>query len=489
MSALTSRNWVETGMVFLLVAACVACSGGESTDKIPITTSDDSARELYLQGRALLEGHRLTDARELMEQAVAKDAAFALAHLGVASASSSTKESLEAIGRAVAAADGVSAGERLMIMGVDAGSKGVPATEREYFALLVESFPNDERAHNLLAGHFFGVQEYIAAVEHLDQATTLNADFAPAYNMLGYVNQNLERFDAAEAAFKKYIELIPEEPNPYDSYAEFLMKAGRFDESIENYRKALTLDENFSSAHVGIGNNYSFKGETEAALEAFRDLYTIARNDDEKRDALLGTAAALIFAGEHAKANLALEDWLKIPLANQDLATISSDLNLIGTYLSEIGLFEAAQDRFDKAVVAIQSAAVPPEIKSSTSRNHLYHQARLALLMGDLEACARFTDEYVNLVDVFEIPFEVRRSNEILGMLALVQDDFRVAAVELEGADQQDPRVLYYLAKAYIGLDDLEAAHATAEKAANFNGPTINYAFIRARAQQLLQEF
>ena len=49
----------------------------------------------------------------------------------------------------------------------------------------------------------------------------------------------------AEAAFKKYIELIPNDPNPYDSYAELLLKMGKFDDSIAQYRKALAIDPNF----------------------------------------------------------------------------------------------------------------------------------------------------------------------------------------------------------------------------------------------------
>ena len=45
----------------------------------------------------------------------------------------------------------------------------------------------------------------------------------------------------AEKAFQKYIELIPKDPNPYDSYAELLLKMGRFEDSIAQYRKALEI--------------------------------------------------------------------------------------------------------------------------------------------------------------------------------------------------------------------------------------------------------
>ncbi|HET8644040.1 MAG TPA: hypothetical protein VFO85_01050, partial [Vicinamibacteria bacterium] len=42
-------------------------------EKIPITTSSEEARKLYLQGRDLVEKLRGADARPLFEQAAAKD--------------------------------------------------------------------------------------------------------------------------------------------------------------------------------------------------------------------------------------------------------------------------------------------------------------------------------------------------------------------------------------------------------------------------------
>ena len=73
--------------------------------------------------------------------------------------------------------------------------------------------------------------------------------------MLGYSNRNLENYDEAEKAFKKYIELIPDDPNPYDSYAEMLSKQGRYEEAITQYEKALAIDPNFFPSHMGIANN------------------------------------------------------------------------------------------------------------------------------------------------------------------------------------------------------------------------------------------
>ena len=48
------------------------------------------------------------------------------------------------------------------------------------------------------------------------------------------------------------------DPNPYDSYAELLMKLGRYEESIQQYKKALDVNPEFFASHMGISNNLMF---------------------------------------------------------------------------------------------------------------------------------------------------------------------------------------------------------------------------------------
>src|SRR6185436_16674608 len=99
------------------------------------------------------------------------------------------------------------------------------------------------------------------AVEEFKKATAINAQFSQPYNMMGYSYRALMKYTDAEQAFKAYVALIPGDPNPHDSYAELLMKMGRFDDSIANYRKALSLDPNFVASYIGIGNDQVFMGK------------------------------------------------------------------------------------------------------------------------------------------------------------------------------------------------------------------------------------
>ena len=93
-----------------LAAACalVVVAGGAAAtaaDQIPITTSSEEARQLYLKGRDLVEKLRATDARPLFLQAAAKDPGFAMAQVGLANSAGTAKEFFDAVGRATALAD------------------------------------------------------------------------------------------------------------------------------------------------------------------------------------------------------------------------------------------------------------------------------------------------------------------------------------------------------------------------------------------------
>jgi hypothetical protein len=71
-------------------------------------------------------------------------------------------------------------------------------------------------------------------------------------------------------------------------------------------------------------------------------------------------------------------------------------------------------------------------------------------------------------------------------MIALQERNFDQAAGELAQADQQDPYVLYLTAVAYQAKGDSTKAKDLAAKSANMNTlPTLNYAFIRAKAKQM----
>jgi tetratricopeptide (TPR) repeat protein len=476
----------------LMVVACASSASASpqsrgGMEKIPITTVSDQARALYIQGRDLAEKLRATDARRLYEQAIAKDPAFALGYVALANTSGTTKEFVDATTRAAALAGAVTEGERHVILGLDAAMKGDPAGVLAHYTELVRLFPKDERAHNLLGNLYFGRQEYQAAVQQFVEATAIDPSYSQPYNQLGYAYRFLEQFDKAEAAFRKYTQLIPNDPNPYDSYGELLLKIGRFDEATSNYQKALSIDPNFVASYVGIGCVELSKGHPDQARASFAKIAAVARNTGERRLARFWTAAAYVHAGETDKALAELKAEYALAEGEQDYASMSADLNVMGDVLREAGRRDEALARYAEAVTLINKARVPESVKEATRRNHLFEQGRVAAAAGDLATAKARAAEYVRQGEAKKVPFEVRQQHELAGRIALAEKRDAAAADEFRQANQQDPVILYSTAIALKRSGDAAGSKTLAAKAAAFNGLSFNYGYVRTKALNGLQ--
>jgi tetratricopeptide (TPR) repeat protein len=488
MRSLTPMERAVACTLVLALGASVGSASGQtapSSDKVPITTTSEEARQLYLKGRDLAEKLRATDAHTYYEQAVSKDPKFALGYVGLANTSATTKDFIEAATRAAALSGEISEGERHIVLGLEAAMKGNPPVVLTHYTELVRLFPNDERAHALLGNTYFGRQEYESAVEHFVTATTINPSFSQPYNQLGYAYRFLDKLSDAETAFKKYIELIPNDPNPHDSYAELLMKMGRFDESIKAYEKALSLDSNFVASYVGIGNDHMFAGRPDQARAAFAKIAAVARNTGEKRLSHFWTAASYVHEGATDKALEEIRAEYALADGEHDAVSMSGDLVQMGDILREAGRLEDAAAKYDEAVTLISKAQVPDELKDATRRNNVFEQGRLAVAKKDVATAKAKAAEYGTLIASRKAPLEARQQHELNGLIALAEKRAPAAVQEFSNGNQQDPRILYLTAVALRDAGDAAKASAMAAKAAKFNGLSFNYAYVKSKAAKM----
>jgi tetratricopeptide (TPR) repeat protein len=475
---------LSTSALLLVMIGCAPSEDG----KIPITTTSEQAREYYLQGRDLFEKLRAQESRQFFEKAVAEDPDFAMGYLFLSFAQSSAKGFFEKLDRAVALADEVSEGERLWILGVEAGINGFAMKQREYYQKLVAAYPNDERAHNLLGNQYFAQEDYARAIPEYQKATQINPDFSQPYNQLGYAHRFLEDYPEAEKAFKKYIELIPDDPNPYDSYAELLMKTGKYDESIETYQKALELDPNFVASHIGIATNLNFKGNHEDARRQLQRLYDMARNDGERRAALFGMAVSFVDEGNMDKALEEQDKQYALAEKINDASAMAGDLVVMGNILLEAGRPDEALAKYERAVETVEESGLSEEVKDNTRRGYFFNAARAALKKKDFATAKDRSDEYRQRVEAVNNPFQIKLTHQLAGMIALEEEQYDKALEELRQASQQNPYNHYRMSLAYRGKGDKEKTKELCTKAARFNAlNSLNYGFIRHKAQQMLE--
>ncbi|MFL6256798.1 MAG: tetratricopeptide repeat protein [Pyrinomonadaceae bacterium] len=454
--------------------------------KIPVTTSSEEARKEFLQGRDLAERLLAQDSIQHFDKAISLDANFALAELGRANASQTTKEFFDHLKKAVDLSGKASEGERLLILATEAGANGEAVKQKEQLDKLVAAHPADERAHFNLGGYYFGQQDFAQAIDHYKKATELAPNYSPAYNILGYAYRQNGDNANAEQAFKKYIELIPNDPNPYDSYAELLLKMGKYEDSITQYRKALSIDPNFINSRNGIAADLLYMGKPDEATTELQAINDKARSDGDRRTALFGMTVVEADGGKLDKALEEVEKQYALGEKISDTAAMTGDLQLKGNILVEMGKYDEAKAQFERLLKMTDESTLSQEIKNNTKLFHHYNLVTVALGKKDTATAKTEAEEFRKGAEGSKNPNQLKQTHELAGMIALAEKDYDKTIAELQQANQQNPQNLYRLSQAYQGKGDNAKAKELSTKAAAFNSlPQLNYAFIRTKAQKM----
>lgn len=488
MSQFMKKKQSSILLLIIITLICGGC-GSEDTGKVPITTNSKKAFKLYLTGRDLLERLRYQDAREYFEKALNEDPDFAMAHLHKGMISFGSSEFTEEIEKAVSLIDQVSRGEKLKILAVEAFANRLPAKEGEYYQSLIEEYPNDERAHTLLGNHYFFQADYNTAIGSYRRATEINPKYSPPYNQLGYTHRYLENYDEAEAAFKTYIKLIPDDPNPYDSYADLLMKMGNFEKSIRTFEKALKQDPSFFSSVIGIANNLNLLGKHEAARDRIIQALTTTSLPNEIRALKYTVAISYIDQGNIEEALKELEEIYHLDQESGNDSRMANDLIYIGALLRETGDYQEAGLKYRLIQELIEEAELSDERKENYRRVLLYSHAKLALAQKNVEQAKKYTQKFKQSIEGIADRIRTWNYHELLGLIALEEKRYDEALGELRRSNFQNPNISFQMAIAAYKKGDRSQAIKFCEKAVHFNGiNNLNYAMIRMKATQFLEK-
>lgn len=499
MNTPATRAHLHLPLLCLVALAVTACGQRDQADtdaatqmagdaKVPVTTSSDEARAYYDEGLALADNLHMVEANEKFARAVEADPGFAMGYYRLALTSQSAAEFFKAVGQAEENIANATEGEQLYVRQLVAIAENDQPAQLEAVSSLLNMYPKDERIHVAVANYYNGQQNFAEAVKHYEHATAINPDFASPWNALGYAHRSNGNLAGAKEAFARYVELIPDEPNPYDSYAELLMEMGDYDESIANYRKALDVDPHFPSAYAGISINESLKGNHEAAQAATREMLEAARNDAEERGALRQSATAHLYAGNIEEAiNTAEAVYNKARIAG-DLAAMGSISDYMGDILAVTGEGAQALEYYDLALEHREQSAINDANKEQARRTHLFKSAIAAIVDDDIETATARAAEYTEAAEAGGTASERRRIHELAGYLAASNGDNATSAAELAQANQLEPIVLYWQAVANREIGNDAKAADLAMRAAYRNTLSPSLPLFRDAALGLLED-
>jgi tetratricopeptide (TPR) repeat protein len=278
------------------------------TDTLPVTTSSSQARTLYEAGIQAWEAVQIDSALKRWRTAINVDPHFALAHLFLSYCTTDPVEEQTERQKAKFLANKVTPAEQSLI----AWLSGV--RENDYLASIVamndllQQYPKDKQLHLWAASWLFREKEYELAQKRLEEAVAIDRDFAPALNYLGYVYAYQGDYKQAVSVMQHYVELLPNEPNPQDSYAEILRMAGRYQDALEHYRVALRIDPNFHSSQLGIADTYSLMGQQKKAREEYFNARVLATDKVSELQDLLQSAFTYVRDRDFVGADQAFEE-------------------------------------------------------------------------------------------------------------------------------------------------------------------------------------
>ncbi|MGO9085472.1 MAG: tetratricopeptide repeat protein, partial [Candidatus Sulfotelmatobacter sp.] len=219
----------------------------------PAHSKSPQAFRLYQEGLRLQENRRSYEAMQKWREATKLDPNLALAWAMLSIVETSPDSAREAREKARNLIEHQPQGDvdDLLIRWIISRSETELMYSIQVANDLVSKHPDQKRIL-WTVGSWYGFQmhQYDQDVALQEKALKIDPDFAPALDELGFAYAHLQRFDRAVEMIKRYAEQVPNEPNSEDSYGEVLRLAGRYEESLEHYRRALQILPSFESSQL-----------------------------------------------------------------------------------------------------------------------------------------------------------------------------------------------------------------------------------------------
>ena len=231
--------WVVSNLIIS------SCTQKEVKEFMPVTTDSDLALEFYETAITALDRLNYSVAWDNLQYAIKEDPDFFMANFWLYYISS--QESKSVAERIVQSDAELNDAEKQIKTAFEYLLEGQYEKTVEYLQKAIALYPYDPQLYKIL--YMLQLQfmkDAEASIATIEDAIDACPDFPMAYNFLGYAHLDLNNFDQAEKAFDKYIELAPDQANPYDSKGDYFMEVKRYEEAYESYMRAYEIDSSFT---------------------------------------------------------------------------------------------------------------------------------------------------------------------------------------------------------------------------------------------------
>jgi Tfp pilus assembly protein PilF len=449
--------------------------------KLPVTTSSSAAARYFETGMVHFENHRWNFALRDWREAVQLDPKFALAYTWICFTTTDPAEEANTRVRAKAATNEVTPAERLMVKWITGAHEDNYVESIQAMNDLLGLYPQDKRV-NFLAGYWLYRQdEFERAKKPTLQALADDPKYATAYNQIGYLYSRTGDLAKAREALEKYVQLLPNEPNPHDSYGEVLRLSGHYDEALEQYHMALKIDPTFYISQKELGETYSIMGEEEKARTEYAKAIHDAPSSGAKAEYLQKFALTWVREKKWAEADKAyrdaaqkahaMEQWVWEARAYRMMAMYQPDQAVANQYLDQADvLLMAKKDALSKTDLDEEHARI---LRVRVERN----------LPANPKSAAQNATAQEALTELEQLAgssasIAIQRTYDGAKGAFLVSQQQYKAAIPYLQEDYMNPVTMRLLVAAYRKTKANSEAAALGKKLVEWRIPTIEEALI-----------
>jgi tetratricopeptide (TPR) repeat protein len=312
------------------------------------------------------------------------------------------------------------------------------------------------------------------ALRLFGRALAIDKNFPAVLNDVAYVEARERSFDKAFATMERYVALLPNEPNPQDSYGEILRMAGNFEGSLQHYRAALKIDPDFVTSQVGLGDTYALMGNQELARIEYDKAMRYAHNEADRLTYSTQRAMTWVREGNFAEADKkfqeiadtahAKEQDLQEAVAYRHLAEYQSDDHASLKYLQK------AEDALSHRNIA-----------KSDKDEELSHVLRTRVVRAARAGDAALADNSLKQLEALANSNRNRvlqcSYNGAAGTLLMDRKKYEEAIPHLE-EDRDNPFTLELLVQAYYQTNQSDKLHEAEAILRGTNVPTMEQALV-----------
>ena len=284
---------------------------------------------------------------------------------------------------------------------LEAHLKGDWDLEISYLKKMIKINPNNIEAHlDLGIVYYHYKMMYSEGIKEFQKVLKLDPngiahDNKLTYNVLGYAYLRKGDYKKSVAAFKKYVELLPNHPDPLDSLGEIYLFIGEYDRAIEIFKQALKIKPDYIASYFHLGKAFVEKGMLNRAQICFKEVLTFSTSETIRADVFYNLAYINFLKNDYDNALKACEQSLIL------------DQNIIKTYWLK-GFIQIEKGNLNQAQADASKMETIIKQKNLKHLNSYYFNlsGRLAFAKGDNKQALSDQERSVELSSLERTFFE-----------------------------------------------------------------------------------